>query len=311
MNVSPPPSEDPKLFIIAKRCGRLGNQLLLFANLIAYAAEHGDRVTNMTFHGYAHLFETTQRDIYGRYPVSKRRSLFDASPWLAAKIRKSMIFYRLIKGVSKLNEKFRLRGRRSVTLREEDSNLTVLMEGSGVQNKIAGTKWVFLHSWGFRAPEAVEKHADKIRSYFRPVEAIDKKTRAIIQRMRAGVDVVVGVHIRHGDYRDFLGGRYFFTVPRYAEWMREVAAQFPGKKVAFFVSSEEPRQREEFPDLTVEFAAGTPVEDMYTLAWCDYVMGPVSTFSQWASFYGGAPMLQFSSSEDRAELAKFQVAALN
>ncbi len=62
-----PGSTDGKLFIIGLRCGRLGNRLILFANLIAYAAEHGDRVANVTFHSYAHLFETTRRHLL---PVS-------------------------------------------------------------------------------------------------------------------------------------------------------------------------------------------------------------------------------------------------
>jgi hypothetical protein len=31
------------------------------------------------------------------------------------------------------------------------------------------------------------------------------------------------------------------------------------------------------------------IEDLYALASCDYIIGPPSTFSQWASFYGNVP----------------------
>jgi hypothetical protein len=68
---------DQKLLIIAFRTGRLGNRWLRFAHVIGFAAEHGCRVVNVAFHSYAHLFENTRRDIYCRYPVARRWSLFD------------------------------------------------------------------------------------------------------------------------------------------------------------------------------------------------------------------------------------------
>ena len=61
---------DGKLLIVGLRCGRLGNRIVLFANLIAYAAEHGYRLINFAFHSYASFFETTRRDIYCRYPIA-------------------------------------------------------------------------------------------------------------------------------------------------------------------------------------------------------------------------------------------------
>jgi len=53
VNPSAPQPASQKLFVIAKRCGRLGNQLVQFANFIGYAEEHGHRVANTTFAGYS------------------------------------------------------------------------------------------------------------------------------------------------------------------------------------------------------------------------------------------------------------------
>ena len=61
--------------------------------------------------------------------------------------------------------------------------------------------------------------------------------------------------------------------------MRELAGQFPGRKTAFFVCSDEPRQASEFSGLMVVIGAGPPVVDLYTLAGCDYILRPPSTFS--------------------------------
>src|SRR2546422_169955 len=88
-----PAPADPKLFIIAGRCGRMANRLVLFANFIALAEEQGHRLINPTFHSYAELFQATSRDIYCQYPITNRKSLFDIVPGAACAIRSTRIFF--------------------------------------------------------------------------------------------------------------------------------------------------------------------------------------------------------------------------
>ena len=97
-----------KTLVIAFRTGRLGNRLVLFAHVIGFAAEHGCRVVNFAFHSSAHLFENTRRDIYCRYPVAPRRSLFDLVTGVAAAIRKTRIFYQAIRQAGVFNNHFPL-----------------------------------------------------------------------------------------------------------------------------------------------------------------------------------------------------------
>ena len=89
--------------------------------------------------------------------------------------------------------------------------------------------------------------------------------------------------------------------------MDEMKGRFPGKKVSFLVCSDEPRSLEEFPGLSVGFGPGSPLGDMYALAKCDYIIGAISSFSQWASFYGNKPLFQLRDSNVRLELGKFRV----
>ena len=42
------------------------------------------------------------------------------------------------------------------------------------------------------------------------------------------------------------------------------------------------------PDIT--FSHGTREFDLYSLTQCDLIVGPPSTFSGWASFYGSVPL---------------------
>jgi hypothetical protein len=296
-----------KLFIIALRCGRLANRLSLFANFIALAEHQGHRVINFTFHSYAELFETTRRDIYCEYPVPDRRSWLDAVPGVACLLRRTRILYHAVRASGVLNEQFPVFGTKVVTIRERPRQNVTALEGAEVQEQIREAKVVFVHGFHFRAPGWVKLHAEKIRAYFRPIAKHERASRQAVDRLREHADVVVGVHIRRGDYAGWAGGKYFFPVSRYAAWMHELAEQFPGRKVSFLVCSNEPLDAQEFSGLSVGFAAGSPVEDIYALAGCDYVMGALSSFTQWASFYGGKPLLHLRDSKDRIEREKFRV----
>ena len=304
-------SGNGKLLIVGLRCGRIGNRLTLFANLVAYAAEHGHRLVNVTFHSYAELFETTRRDIYCRYPVPKQQSWLDRVPGLARTIRKTRIFVHIIRRVSLLNEKLPLFGKRVVTLREKPGQPVILLETPEVQAQIREARVVLVYGWVFRAPEAMRRQAEKVRAYFRPISECERASSEAVVSLRKESEVVIGVHVRQGDYRQWRKGSRFFTIPHYAAWMRELADQLPGRRVSFLVCSDEPRRPEEFPGLSVGFGPGSAMGDLYALANCDYILGPVSSYSQWASFYGNKPLYQLNDSKDRLDLGKFRVSYLD
>lgn len=305
------PPQKPKLFTIGLRCGRLANRMILFANFVALAEEQGHRLINFTFHTYSELFEGTRQNIYCRYPRPKRRSWMDVIPGVAAFLRKTRIPYHLTRAAAALNERFPLFGNSVQTLHELPGTKITLLDGPEYQEKIRPAKIVFVYGWWLRSPALVKKHGDKIRAYFRPVEKFETASRAVIEPLRREADVVIGVHIRHGDYRGWFDGKYFFPAARYATWMHELAAQFPDRRVAFFVCSDEPRSSGEFPGLTVGLGTDSPVSDIYALSRCDYILGTKSTYSQWASFYGEKPLLQVCGTDEPAKLENFRVSYLD
>jgi hypothetical protein len=306
-----PHFEKQKLFTIGLRCGRLANRMILFANFAALAEEQGHRLINFTFHTYSELFEGTRENIYCQYPRPPRRSWMDVVPGVAAFLRKTRLPYHLTRAISALNERFPIFGNTAITLHELPGQKITWLDGPEYQEKIKPARIVFVYGWWLRAPNLVKKHGDKLRAYFRPVEPFETASRNAIETLRRSADVVIGVHIRHGDYRGWQGGKFFFPASRYAAWMRELAAQFPGRKVSFFVCSDEARSQGEFPGLTVGFGADSPVSDVYALARCDYIIGPKSTFSQWASFYGGKPLRQVCGTDDAVTLKNFRVSYLD
>ena len=165
---------EPKRFFIALRCGRLANRLVLFANFIALAEEQGHRLVNVTFHSYADLFETTRRDIYCRYPAAQRRSWLDVLPGVGVGIRKTRIFYHAVRSASRLNERLSLFGSKVVTVRESPRSGLVRLDGPEFQERIRNARTVFIYGWHFRAPACVQRHAERVRAYFRPVENLAK-----------------------------------------------------------------------------------------------------------------------------------------
>ena len=198
--------KDGKLIVISLRSGRLANRLTLFAQFIALAEEQGHRIINFAFHSYAHLFETTRRDIYCRYPVAERRSWLDVVPGVAATLRKTRICYQIVCYASIWNESFPVFGKKVVTLREKPGSKVmpldgpevtlrekprsnvIPLDGPEVQAQIRDAWIVFAHGWPFRVPTSwIQRHAGKIRDYFRPIEEYDRASREAVDRLRRGM----------------------------------------------------------------------------------------------------------------------------
>ena len=305
---------EDKLIMIVGRCGQLGNRLVHFANFVALAEERKYRLMNLAFYSFAKSFEATRRDICCQYPALKKTGLRTAIPGISHKIG-TPVLYRTARAMSKLGERWPAFNGTAVTLRDNPALYPGLkftpLDGPEVQTKIGGARIIFANGWTFRAPDCVRRHAEKIRAYFRPIEPYEQSSSQALERLRKEADVVVGVHVRRGDYWDWKGGNYFYPASRYAQWMNQLADQFPGRKVSFLVCSDEPRDRSEFPGLSVGFGPNTSVGDMYALSKCDYIFGPQSTFSQWSSFVGNAPLFHLHSSNDQLELEKFAVSDLS
>jgi hypothetical protein len=122
---------------------------------------------------------------------------------------------------------------------------------------------------------------------------------------RENSDFLIGVHIRRGDYAQFMTGKYFYDQSQYAEKMLELQNEVPDKKITYVICSNEPIDTHLFENINFIVGKGNAVEDMYALAYCDFIMGPPSTFSSWASFYGNKPLLQMNDINEPISLQSF------
>ena len=154
-------------------------------------------------------------------------------------------------------------------------------------------KWLgFTKGWYMRTHTAYIPQAKKeLQRIFTPKAEIVKQADDLIMPYRDRNAIIVGVHIRRGDYATWNDGRFFFSHEEYHAFMRRIASLFPDKQVVFFISSNELIPQETFSDLQIIYHTnGSAVLDLHTLSLCDYIIGPFSTFSRWAAFIGEKPI---------------------
>jgi hypothetical protein len=328
------PSKGP-LFFIVGRPGQLGNQLYFFSYVISLAIKLGGRVANPGFFEYAPSFAATEKDPFSRWPLPSRSesppaqstglqpcvgggdgcglkgrpqipAVFERRSALRARWL-SRAAYEIALCAVRVARKLRLPipGVKIIGIHEAHTSDYVLTHQPFLDS-IRDARVVFIGGW-LELSQIRFEHPEKIREFFSLAErhrlAVDKVTAGA----RAACDVLIGVHIRQGDYASFQGGRFNFPTRLYEKNMRLATPLFPGKKVGFIVCSNLPQTITDPMLSVVRPGPGQPVEDLYALAACDYIIAPPSTFSRWASFYGQTPLWEMRDEQSSPKLEEFEI----
>ncbi|MDD2512394.1 MAG: alpha-1,2-fucosyltransferase [Proteiniphilum sp.] len=170
----------------------------------------------------------------------------------------------------------------------------------------------FFKGWHTRRDTKYLAAAKKeIIHIFTPQKEITERISDYIAVIRKTSDVIVGVHIRRGDYKNWHNGRFLYDFEQYASFMKKVEKLFPEKRVAFFISSNEWFETDVFHGLSCyRFGKNQPsaeILDLYALSECDYIMGPFSTYSRWASFIGETPLCFIESANQTFTKESFSI----
>ena len=250
----------------------MGNQLWSYSPYIAHAKNTGQRVVIFGLRGYRHLFPSLdQYDFIWVAPPRLSRVVNHLS-WRLKTI-----------GVKKMNI------------------------------KIPGIPLRIMFSWNAPNFHALQKeNASFIREVFALPDppANFRKTN----ESRKASETIIGIHIRRGDYKQWRGGKYFYEFSHYkkiAEHLRNQINKEESKKgekrVRFFLSSNEDLTHfiPELPD-SFSYPGQSAVEDLACLSACDYIFGPSSTFSMWASYYGNVPLRILDPGENTISIDEFE-----
>lgn len=269
--------------VVAEKCGQLGNRLLLSAHIISLAAEHGFTVWNPAFCDYAIYFAGAATSRICRFPC--------AAPLPCNFVPRHVAFCAVNTTARALRRVYRKNSLYTVvSCGGCDPSFDVDLSLPPLIDELRGTRFCLLFGWRYRNYDIFHRHADLVRRYFTPIRSIAKSVNRTVSAARRKGAYLVGVHIRQGDYKDFLGGKYFLPTSTYVAAMRRMCRLLPETQVRFLVCSSNNQFPAAFADLDVVFGSGHLVEDLYALAQCDYIMGVPSTFSRWASFFGQVPL---------------------
>jgi hypothetical protein len=241
--------------------GQTCNQFWIYTNFIAEALENKEQIAfwlpDITINSFPHLYDS----ILIKYPLySKRLS--------------KLIGYKFyIKSVSTIfcNKYF-------IKL------LKIFFKVFPVHEFIVAD--VFTKKSSFRV-----KYLEQIKRIFTPEINILNEVNYFLKSIKGENQILIGVHIRYGDYRQFENGKYFYSVAQYKIVLDRIAEIFKSRDVVFFVACSEAVSLKEFAAINYKVLPNTSaMKDLYCLSKADFIVGPPSTFSAWASLYGDIPI---------------------
>lgn len=148
----------------------------------------------------------------------------------------------------------------------------------------------FCYGWFFNNDFYREEDIRYYQNLFDPKVDKAQLTQKYLQKKPN--EKIISVHIRRGDYKEFLGGKYFFDDDIYIKKIKELLAVIPQGKYKFLICTNDEnldleRYRSEFGN--VQQSQEGPVEDQFLISQTDYLLGAPSTFSHWASVMGEVP----------------------
>lgn len=275
------------MVIIGKRSGQMGNRLFVFAHIIANAIEYGYEVQNPSFYSYSRYFMGTRNDFFCRYPARESR--------VHSSILQSL-YYRFISKVvlplSKCSWICRLLNAALLDISPDTYPEACydMTNPDYIHLATSNHLLIIKDAWLFRDPVHIKKHAEQVRTFFTPIEKHSSAVSGLISKARNDCELLVGVHIRQGDYKRWQGGAYYFDTSEYAAVMGRFAATMPEKRIRFLICSNTKQDEQVFKGLNYVMGNNHPLEDMYAFAQCDFLIGPPSTYTAWASFFGSVPL---------------------
>jgi hypothetical protein len=143
--------------------------------------------------------------------------------------------------------------------------------------------------WNTLAPRTFSKHKAWVLEGIRPRKEAASRVVSFVEELRHGRPFLVGLVVRREDYETYMNGKYFFSMAAYRQVADRMLKLLRGRKVRFFICSIDEEDFSVFDGLDFLFRSGHPIENLYTLSECDYIISVPSTYAMWASLVGGVP----------------------
>jgi hypothetical protein len=163
---------------------------------------------------------------------------------------------------------------------------------------------MFVGGWEFRDFESVSRQQEFFRQKYSVVRS-NKHERSMTAAMKQ-YDVLVGVHVRRGDYQQWMDGKYCFDNAVYRRIVQDFVNLHGSKKILVLYFSKEYLDPDELScTADVRFSRNPYFIDYRLMGHCHYLIGPVSTFTMWASFLYRVPYVHIEHAQQKIRLSDF------
>lgn len=270
------------MIIISNKPGQLGNLLFIYANFLAYSFENNISLSDPAFYQYRSYFTGS----------SKFSFLVNRIGYVLCFILARVLF--------------------KLRIRSKFINIIALDNGESadIENLPAlKSTFCFVQGWLFRSDKLLVKHKQKILDFFTPVNSYNNKITSFFkEHFQNKNELIIAIHIRHGDYKTFEGGKYYYSIEQYLTIIERLTKLFLNERPHFLICSNEKIKAHNIPDkdLRITFAPDHEMLDMYCMTKCNYIVGPPSTYSMWASFFGNVPLYMIHDINKPIELSDFK-----
>jgi hypothetical protein len=157
------------------------------------------------------------------------------------------------------------------------------------QNQLQRKRIMVPPGFRFYHPDLCSYH-EPIRAFFEPATKHRDSVSSLMVQARKDCDVLVGVRVRRDvEHHWWRQGAYYYDQTTTSIWSKESPGSSRPNGSDSWVCGNELLDLESTTKRPLTHGTGVRVEDLYALAKCEFLLGPPSTFSSWASFYGDVP----------------------
>jgi hypothetical protein len=269
------------MVIIASKEGQFANRVLHFQNIFSFCKVNRLTLYHAHFSEFQHYFPALKNE---------RGLNILEEKGLAGWLRKALLF--LVKALIRFKI-YNLGFLEIIYYDRYDQGAPIYNLDNPELARKARRKILVLYGWLFRSPENLKKEEAVIKKAFELRSDLADTARKYLNEFRQQHNTIVGVHIRRGDYKNFENGRWFYDNEVYRSQMlsvRDILSD--NSEPLFLICSNEHPDQEDFQPLTVTQVKDHFLVDFLLLTMCDRIIGPPSTFSALASWWGNVP-LQF------------------
>ncbi len=279
------------MIIVPRKQGQLANRLFHLSKIYAFCLKYNIPLIYPPFYEYKKLF---------MLKTSKNKATLLTGNFLVYKV--IQIIYRILIKIKFYSSHFHQ------IIKLGDFTSKYKIDSPDFIKTTESKLFVFLDGWGIDSGNLHISYKQKITELLEPITYHLISAENIINTLRSKTNIIIGIHIRRGDYKTFENGRFYYEFQDYYRIILECVKQFDEKSIYFIITSNENCEKK-FPidkELNLHFSHENEYIDSIILSLCDYIIGPPSTFTLWASYFSNVPLQMIKNKSQKITMSGFQ-----